>query len=166
MKLRTSPDLYTRSENANRKKLENDPNNESALFMLNHYKELREHDQTLNFNSDQQKNNLEFDLRTTDWIVEKAQANKVYAQNLYAAMCNRAFIKNDVIPLLKEESWACTWRYAAGIVANMCEKGDYLDWYTSTGNDESYVNEGYVTDEIKEDLFKLGWLVQEESFVE
>ena len=166
MKLRTSPDLYTRSENANRKKLENDPNNESALFMLNHYKDLREHDQNLKFNLDQQKNNLEFDLRTTDWIVEKAQANKVYAQNLYAAMCNRAFIKNDVIPILKEESWSCTWRYAAGIVANMCERGDYLDRYTSTGHDEGYVNEGYVTDEIKEDLFKLGWLVQEESFVE
>jgi hypothetical protein len=164
MKLRTSPDLYTRSENTTRRKLEDDPNNEYAIWMLNQYKELREQDHELIFNSKKQEDNLEFDLRTTDWIIEKVQANKVYAQNLYAAICNREFMKNDVFPILKEKFWSCTWRYAAGIVANMCEKGDYLDWYASNAKEHNdyYVSEGEVTDEIKEDLFKLGWLVLDE----
>ena len=36
-----------------------------------------------------QKNNLEYDLRSTKWICDKAKASEFYAQNLYAAMCNK-----------------------------------------------------------------------------
>jgi L-threonylcarbamoyladenylate synthase len=32
------------------------------------------------------KNNLEYDLVTTDWMLEKVRASESYAQNLYAAM--------------------------------------------------------------------------------
>jgi len=113
-----------------------------------------------------QKNNLEYDLRSTDWILEKVRNSDVYAQNLYAAMCNNDFIKNDVWPLLAEEKWSCSWRYAGGIIADMREEGDYIDWYCSgmggpTGDMgmEGYLSESIVSDEIKEDLFKLGWIV-------
>jgi hypothetical protein len=122
----------------------------------------------------QHKNNLEYDLRSTSWILEKVRASDTYAQNLYAAMCNNDFQRNDVWPILKDETWGCSWRYAGGIVADMQEKGDYIDWYCSgIGNSkdgfglshasgEGYVPEGQVTDEIKEDLFKLGWIVVDE----
>ena len=66
----------------------------------------------------------------------------------------------------------------------MQEKGDYIDWYCSGIRDtrtlseselaalteheqfaykagEGYVGEGMVTEEIKNDLYKLGWLVAE-----
>jgi hypothetical protein len=86
------------------------------------------------------------------------------------------FVKNDIWPLLKNQRWSASWRSAGGIVADMQEKGDYIDWYCSgiAGGDEpdvyleghglkqkSYVPEGTVTDEIREDLFRLGWIPKE-----
>lgn len=131
------------------------------------------------------KDNLEYDLVTTDWILEKARASEAYAQNLYAAMCNNDFIKNDVWPILKKQTWGCSWRYAGGIIADMRQEGDYIDWYcsgiTSVWSDEefaaatkedqerylylknNYVGESYVTDEIRADLFKLGWIVVDDD---
>ncbi len=122
------------------------------------------------------ENNLEYDLRSTDWILEKVRANTSYAQNLYAAMCNTRFLKMDIIPILKEDYWTCSWRYAGGIIADMRQEGDYIDWYCSgiasgdepevyePGQDlerKHYVGEGTVTDEIRNDLKRLGWTVQD-----
>ena len=113
-------------------------------------------------------NNLEYDLVTTDWILEKARTSKDYAQNIYAALCNNGFIKLDVIPVLKGEEWGCSWRYAGGIVADMRQEGDYIDWYCSgirggmSYDDDikiGHVPEGCITDEIRNDLQRLGWAV-------
>ncbi len=119
------------------------------------------------------KNNLEYDLLTTDWILEKVRNSDTYAQNLYAALCNNDFQKRDLWPILAEQVWSCTWRYAGGIVADMLQKGDYIDWYCSgirggplggaedetAWDQKGYVSEGAVTEEINTDLHKLGWLV-------
>lgn len=107
-----------------------------------------------------QKNNLEYDLRSTDWILEKVRASEHYAQHLYAAMCNTDFTKNEVWPILQDDTWSCSWRYAGGIIADMREEGDYMDWYCSSYGTDA-VQEGHVTEEIREDLLKLGWLVRE-----
>ena len=118
--------------------------------------------------------NLELELISCDWILEKVKTNESYAQNLYAALCNNQFVKNDVWPVLQDERWSCTWRYAGGIIADIREEGDYLDWYctgirgshdmggSAPEPDQGYVGEGYVTDEIKSDLFKLGWIILSE----
>lgn len=113
-----------------------------------------------------QKNNLEYDLRNTEWILQKARDDHTYAQNIYAALCNNRFIKNDVWPILKEEYWSCSWRYAGGIIADMLDDGDYMDWYCSgkggpMGGMEAhgYLQEGTVSEEVEEDLKRLGWLV-------
>jgi len=120
-------------------------------------------------------NNLEYDLRSNKWICDKAKARESYAQNIYAALCNQEWQRNDVWPLLKGETYSCSWRYAGGIVADIVEAGDYIDWYCSgikgditeeqiasaleQGMDiVKYVSEGVVTDEIREDFFKLGWI--------
>jgi hypothetical protein len=128
------------------------------------------------------ENNMEWDLVTTDWILAKARESESYAQNLYAAMCNNNFQRNDVWPRLADQTWGCSWRYAGGIVADMRQQGDYIDWYCSGINNRDFeplpdpesltlaqqewlniaarfVSEGTVTDEIREDLFRLGWLV-------
>jgi hypothetical protein len=114
------------------------------------------------------ENNLEYDLRTTPWIIEKARANRSYAQNIYAALCNQDWQRIDVLPILRDESWSCTWRTAGGIVADILGEGDYIDWYCSgirghPSDDpddavtKHYVGEGCITEEIQEDFFKLGW---------
>ena len=105
----------------------------------------------------------------------KVRNSDAYAQNLYAAMCNMQFQKLDVMPILKNQRWSCSWRHAGGIVADMQEKGDYIDWYCSgmgglnqeydskESNEDwqkrtGYVPEGHVTEEITEDLKVLGWV--------
>ena len=126
------------------------------------------------------KDNMEYDLRSTDWILDKVRASEVYAQNLYAAMCNNEFQKLDVMPILKDDKWSCSWRYAGGIIADMRESGDYIDWYCSGIKGEMYdtteveiteeiqqriaitkqfVGESCVTEEIRADLKRLGWIV-------
>jgi hypothetical protein len=113
-------------------------------------------------------NNLEHDLMNCDWLRDKVRASDTYAQNLYAAMCNQSWQKLDVIDILTDREWCCTWRYAGGIVAELREEGDYMNWYCSgmgsgLGNGDEdgskgYVGEGMVTDEIEEDLKTLGWI--------
>jgi len=143
---------------------------------VNMYKTFREHDEADLVDPEWQKDNMQYDLRSTEWILEKVRASDNYAQNLYAAMCNMQFIKLDTMPILKNQRWSASWRSAGGIVADMLEKGDYIDWYCSgIGSQEdgygldhhkpeleedgrTYVPEGVVTDEIREDLKKLGWI--------
>lgn len=120
------------------------------------------------------QNNMEYDLLTTDWILEKVRASDAYAQNLYAAMCNMQWRKREMWPELKEQNWSCSWRYAGGIVADMRQEGDYIDWYCSgmgglnqeyDGEETNeqwqartgYVPESVVTEEIERDLNQLGW---------
>lgn len=132
---------------------------------------IRDSQKAREANPEWQKNNLEYDLRNTPWICDKVKASDTYAQNLYAALCNQDWQKNDVWPLLKGETYSCSWRYAGGIVADMQEKGDYINWYCSgigegLGNGDAdgtkgYVGESVVTDEIREDLLKLGWIPKE-----
>ena len=148
---------------------------------LDMFKTWREQAQANIVDPEWQKDNMEYDLRSTQWIIDKAK-DDVYAQNLYAAMCNNDFTKNDVWPILTDKRWSCSWRHAGGIIADMQGKGDYIDWYCSGIRDskildddefraltkeqqESYIQgkkfvpEGCVTDEIREDLLKLGWIV-------
>ena len=127
---------------------------------------INEHQAQSEANERWRENNLEYDLRSTEWICDKAKASESYAQNIYAALCNQDWQKNEVWPLLKGEHWGCSWRYAGGIVADMREEGDYINWYCSgirgeQGEEDpplTFVPEGTVTEEIREDFFKLGWI--------
>lgn len=111
------------------------------------------------------ENNLEYDLLTTDWILEKARTSEIYAQNLYAALCNNDFQKKEVWNILADIKWSCSWRYAGGIIADMRQEGDYIDWYCSGIQHDydteldKFVSESHVTDEIETDLDRLGWIV-------
>ena len=126
-----------------------------------------------------QKHNMEYDLRSSKEMCDKVKASENYAQNLYAAMCNMQFQQQEVWPVLKDQRWSCSWRHAGGIIADMQEKGDYIDWYCSgIGNHEAgfgldhyeptpdpdgrdYVPEGVVTEEIRKDFQTLGWVPSE-----
>ena len=115
------------------------------------------------------ENNLEYDMMNSEWFVNKVRSCMVYAQNVYAALCNNEFQKLEVISVLKNQTWSCSWRSAGGIVAELRNEGDYLDWYCSGvrrtpeeedgGSKTGYMFEGEVAEELSEDLKKLGWIV-------
>jgi hypothetical protein len=154
---------------------------EEAEEMIDFYRTANQLRQEREQDPEWQKTNMEYDMRTADWMVAKVRASEAYAQNLYAAMCNQDFQKNDVWPVLKNETWSASWRYAGGIVADLRGEGDYMDWYCSGIQGElseqelaemtveqqqryhwykqNFVGESVVTDEIRADLLKLGWLV-------
>jgi hypothetical protein len=116
---------------------------------------------------------LELDLKNSAEIVAKCRASDAYAQNLYAALCNMQWQKNEMFPVIKGELWHCSWRYAGRIAAELRGEGDYLDFYCSGMGgfdleydpekaaawmvDHQYVPEAEVTDEIRTDFAKLGW---------
>jgi hypothetical protein len=185
--LSLSPDRGEFSMTRYREKLEADPDDEDAFKMLEYYMDWKARVKEQQQDPIWQKNNLEYDLLTTDWILEKVRANEYYAQNLYAAMCNNQFQRNDVWPILSEQKWSCSWRHAGGVIADMLGKGDYIDWYCSGINGDQdemtqsewenltpeqqtrykdsllFVRESVVTEEIENDLFELGWLVIKED---
>jgi hypothetical protein len=157
---------------------------EPSQDYLGMYEDAKAHDLARDADEEWKKNNLEYDLRSTEWICAKAKAREEYAQNIYAALCNQDWQRNAVWPLLKGQTWSCSWRYAGGIVADMREQGDYMDWYCSgirggtmhddaeltneqrariEWYDEHFVSESHVTDEIREDFFKLGWIPVENN---
>jgi hypothetical protein len=186
-KISRSPERHTfqKEQYIERMKENGEAVNEDYLAMYDSYAE--QHDAKFQDPASRIEN-MEYDLLTTDWILEKVRESDVYAQNLYASMCNRDFIKYDVMPILKNQRWSCSWRYAGGIVADMRQAGDYIDWYCSGIRGErlteeefqklsleqqakakeydAYVGEGVVTDEIREDLFRLGWVVQDDEMDE
>jgi hypothetical protein len=163
------------------KVLEKDPNNTNALSMIEYYKNSNQRQLDLEETDEWRTDNMEYDLRTSELIIEKCK-DRIYAQHLYAAMCNNEFIKNDVWPILSDKRWSCSWRYAGGIIADIRQEGDYIDWYCSgirnneDLTDEEYtqlsreeqeiyleskarVSESVVTDEIRKDLLAIGWIV-------
>lgn len=164
----SSPERNTFQLEGARKRAAED-GKEVPEFYENFWKTAKEQDEENLADPTWQKDNLEYDLRSTDWIVNKAKISDAYSQNIYAALCNNDFTKLAVIPILKEQKWSCSWRHAGGIVADMREQGDYIDWYCSgigdgLGNGDEdgtkgYVPESVVTEEIKQDLQKLGWVV-------
>lgn len=116
---------------------------------------------------------LEHELRSDAYICSRVCASDSYAQNLYAALCNNRFQKLDVVSVLADDLWSCSWRYAGGIISEIRGTGSYIDWYCTgiTGGDEpevymnntldgGYVAESVVTDEIRRDLLNLGWAVR------
>jgi len=113
------------------------------------------------------ENSMEYAIKNSAWMCKKIKSSDTYAQNLYAALCNNEFQKIDVLPILKDERWSCSWRYAGGIIADIQEKGDYIDWYCSgihlldvdddSKGTSSVVPEGKITQEIKDDLKFIGW---------
>lgn len=163
------------------------PDNTQAKEMIEYYESFAEREIEKENDPAWQKNNMEYDLRTSKHIVEKVRNREEYAQNLYAAMCNNGFIRNETWNILKdEENWGASWRYAGGIIANMRGEGDYIDWYCSGIHNDwtdeefnnatkesqerylfmktKFVGEGHITDEVRQDLLEIGWLPHNGDF--
>jgi len=170
-KVASSPERYTFQKEGYIKRCEKEGKEPNPAYTAM-YKTWREQDAENLKDPDWQKDNLEYDLRSSEELCDKVKASDTYAQNLYAAMCNMTWQSREFWQEMKGETWSCSWRHAGGIIADMREKGDYIDWYCSgiSGGDEpavyevgddlkrkSFVPEGVVTEEIELDLNRLGW---------
>jgi len=181
----SSPDRHTFQKEGYIKRCEEEGKLPNPDY-IEMYKSWKQQTLELEESDEWKIDNMQYDLRSTQWILDKVKNDDVYAQHLYAAMCNNEFTKNDVWPILTEKRWSCSWRSAGGIIADMQEKGDYIDWYCSGIKDskiynddefralsneqqeaylqvKKFVPESCVTDEIREDLLKLGWIVVEDE---
>lgn len=122
--------------------------------------------------SSQSTGSLDFDICLCASMVDRVRTNRIYAQNLYAALCNTVWQRNDPWYILQDKTWSCTWRHAGAIVADIMGSGDYLDWYCSGSMtshpdddlgtasyklDQGMVAEGTITDQIRQHLHALGW---------
>jgi hypothetical protein len=173
-KVASSPERHTFQVDGAKRRAE-ETGEEVPEQYLEFWKTAKQQDEENLVDPKWQKNNMEYDLRSSKELCDKVKANDNYAQNLYAAMCNQDWQSREFWQELKGETWSCSWRHSGGIVADMQERGDYIDWYCSgIGNAESgygldhyeptpdpdgrdYVPEGVVTEEIELDLNRLGW---------
>lgn len=107
---------------------------------------------------------LERDLKESKFILEKCM-NFDYCKKLYAALCNNRFVKNDLICMLKDEYWSCSWRYAGALVSELRGCGDYMDYYCQSylSEDNDFLAEGMIDPEIRIDIQNLNWLIIEEN---
>jgi hypothetical protein len=76
---------------------------------------------------------------------DKIKEDDDVARSVYAALCNVDWEHE------KGTQFGCSWRHAGDIIAEIRERGDYLDWYCSG-------NEGVVDDAVAEAMALLGWL--------
>jgi len=149
----TSSDRYGFMIGLYKQRLEKNPDNLEMQKTMEFYETCR----ALDALDDARESDLSCDLRRCEWIVGKCKSSKSYSQNLYAALCNNSFIKNSI-------EWSCSWRSSGGLVSNLREEGDYIDWYCSgipaDWNllvKDGYVGEGVATKEVLSDLESLGW---------
>ena len=169
-RLSRTPEQHLRKDKYLKRQIEAgaDPDDPDLMAMCEFFDRAQDQDFLREQTPDWEINNLEYDLRSVDWILQKVRDSEIYAQNLYAAMCNNCFQKLDVMPILKNETWTCSWRYAGSIVAHMRQSGSYMDWYCSGIADggkggvyaNGFVSESVVTAELRSDLEKLGWRVE------
>ena len=173
-KIASSPERHTFQKEGYVKRCEEEGKEPNPDY-INMYKTWREQEAEQIKDPAWQKNNMEYDLRSSKELCDKVKQYDNYAQNLYAAICNMTWQSREFWQELKGEVWSASWRHAGGIVADMREEGDYIEWYCSgIGNEEygngldgtkpkldeagrMYVPEGHVTEEIELDLNRLGW---------
>lgn len=101
------------------------------------------------------------DIESHPELLKKIRGNIVYAQNLYAALCNNDFIKLDPWAILNNTVWNCSWRMAGAYVADLRACGEnYMDFYCSGISDQpGFQTESDVTREILADLNSIGWTI-------
>jgi hypothetical protein len=108
--------------------------------------------------------NLEHDMFNDEDIVRYISSDKI-AEDFYSALCNMRWRKigalsedERIIEKLKgneSDIWSCTWRYAAGIIAEIRNKyyntnNDYMDFYCAG-------HEGQISELVKQCFNKIGW---------
>ena len=107
--------------------------------------------------------NLEYNIRSCNWITSKIRAERYYAQNWYAALCNNTFCPIDAWSILSNLTWnSPSWGYSARMIAEICEKEELFTRIYCSGvyeiSSPGYVKESTITEEIEKHLQLIGWM--------
>lgn len=114
------------------------------------------------------RRNLEDELKQNVALCQRIAESEVFAQHVYAALCNQRFFPLDA-PQTDENEWTCSWRQAGGIIADIRNAyyhepqntgilEDYLHWYCSgMGFLDGAVDEGVVTGDVRTAMYEMGW---------
>ncbi|MGO9751500.1 MAG: hypothetical protein ACLP8S_00950 [Solirubrobacteraceae bacterium] len=87
---------------------------------------------------------LESDLSA---LANRLRTDDAFADELYCALCNSDWVHDN------GTEWSGSWRYSAGVVAELRELGEcYLDFYCSPTQAEGTISERVATA-----LAELGW---------
>lgn len=100
-----------------------------------------------------------FDAILNSLVIMHKVSDDLYAQQLYATLCNTKWSKTDSFSLLKEDYWRCSWRSSAKFVAGLRNLDERYNQFYCSGNEEDPVSE-----EILCDIRALGWIqIHEQS---
>jgi len=108
------------------------------------------------------------DLKENAYACRKIAESELFAQHVYAAMCNQQYYQHGV-DQTTTDAWSFTWRYAGEVIADIRNthlhekensdiREDYLHWYCSgMGFLDGAVDEGVVTDDVRKLFAEMGW---------
>jgi len=91
---------------------------------------------------------LAVDILANHTIQERARTDAAFAVDLYRALSNNEFFR--INGGAEAGSFACSWRYAGGLISRLVGTGTYLDYYCSG-------DEGTITEEITTLFAEMGW---------
>jgi hypothetical protein len=117
-KVASSPERHTFQKEGYIKRCE-EKGEEPNPDYVNMYKTWREQEAEQLLDPAWQKNNMEYDLRSSKEMCDKVKQSDNYAQNLYAAMCNMTWQRREFWQELKGEVWSCSWRHSGGDIGAM-----------------------------------------------
>ena len=97
--------------------------------------------------SDDETRDLESDLRA---LSSRLRDDHSFADEMYCALCNTDWTHLD------GTTWHRSWRYSAGLVADLRDRGeDYFDFYCTRACEE-----GTISDRVASAMAELGWTGQ------
>ncbi|MEA2197060.1 MAG: hypothetical protein QOJ25_1111 [Solirubrobacteraceae bacterium] len=80
-------------------------------------------------------------------LADPLREDETFADELYCALCNADWRRDD------GSEWSGSWRYSAGLVADLRELGEcYLDFYCSASGAE-----GTISQRVAIAMAELGW---------
>lgn len=95
-------------------------------------------------------------ISSSQSIVQKLKEDDVFAQNLYAGLCNIEWY--DITD--KTQTSLISWRRSGRLIADLRDKGEtYLDFYCSGSYRDTppYLTEGHLTDEVQNMIQSVGY---------
>lgn len=79
---------------------------------------------------------------------ERIKQDSIFCKDIYSALTNLEWVQSD------GTVYGATFRYVGGLIADIREEGNYMDWYCCKG-------EGFASDEIQEAMSMKGWTCRE-----